>query len=109
MRTALTLGLVAGSDVTDLIAGRETDIMVQRAAFKALQAEAAPHKYAEIQLWESGTGIVKYHRFKEPKVAAVAPAPAEAPAPAPATPEPHEDVEDVRGEFEMTHRGRKRR
>lgn len=105
MRTAITLGIVAGSDVTDLIAGVETGIVEHREAFKVMAAAPPPHKYAEIQIWESGAGIAKRFRFKAPPAAATAPAPAPAPKPAPTAP----PLEAEDADFDLTPKGRKRR
>lgn len=63
MRTALTIGQIAGSEVWEFLHGPETDIPTQRGEFKLLRGEREHPKYAEVQLWESGAGMVVRHRF----------------------------------------------
>lgn len=91
MRTALTIGLILGSDVWEFVHGPEADIPTQRADFKKLRASDAHPKYAEIQLWESGSGIVLRHRFHR-----LAPADAArvTDVPTPASEAPAEDTKD---------------
>jgi len=83
MRTALTIGLILGTEVWEFLHGPETDLPTQRAEFKRLRGQREHPKYAEVQLWESGAGIVVRHRFNraallDPPSAIAAPA-AEAP------------------------------
>ena len=75
MRTALTIGLIAGSEVWEFLYGPETDIPTQRAEFKRLRGQHEHPKYAEVQLWESGAGIVGRHRYRqmEPEAHVAAP------------------------------------
>jgi len=63
MRTALTIGLILGTEVWEFLHGPETDLPTQRAEFKRLRGQREHPKYAEVQLWESGAGIVVRHRF----------------------------------------------
>ncbi len=102
MRTALTLGLIAGSEVREFIAGPETDIQEQRIAFKDFKRLDRHAKYGEVQLWESGTGIVSRRRFKDAapppaKEAATPPPPAE-----PEPPEPSAQGEEPESEFAVS-------
>lgn len=84
MRTALTIGQIAGSDVWEFIHGPDTDIPTQRAEIKRLRASREHPKYAEVQLWESGAGIIVRHRFRGHIQEAQEPAaPVDAPEPFP--------------------------
>lgn len=87
MRTAVTIGLVAGSEVWEFLSGPETPLPDQRAAFKALRSQRHHERYAEVQLWESSGGIVLRNRF-------LPASPVATPAPSPSTalppPEPEE-------------------
>lgn len=74
MRTALTIGLIDGSDVWEFLSGPETQIADQRAAFKELRGTRHHTRYSEVQLWESGSGLVLRHRYIPSKVE-VEPAP----------------------------------
>lgn len=99
MRTALTIGLIAGSEVWEFLHGPETDIPTQRSEFKCLRGQREHPKYAEVQLWESGAGIVVRHRFKraallDQAIAVAAPGPEAPPNEAPeAVPPAAESVE----------------
>lgn len=73
MRTAFTVGLIKGADTWEFLAGPETAIGDQRAAFKALRAGPGGKKYAEIQLWESDAGITLRHKFTKEAPTAVVP------------------------------------
>ena len=66
MRTDLTIGLIAGSEVWEFLHGPETDIPTHRAIFKGIRGHREHPRYAEVQLWESGAGMVVRHRFQRP-------------------------------------------
>ena len=83
MRTALTIGLILGTEVWEFLHGPETDLPTQRADFKRLRGQREHPKYAEVQLWESGAGIVVRHRFNRAALLDQAPAVATPSAEAP--------------------------
>jgi hypothetical protein len=63
MRTAITIGRIHGSGVWEFLRGPESPIEEHRSGFKQLRVLRAHPKYEEVQLWESGAGIVVRHRM----------------------------------------------
>lgn len=69
MRTAITIGIHHGGEITELLEGVTTSIEEQRKRFKAARAAETHDRFERIELWESGTGCSVIHRFREPKPA----------------------------------------
>ena len=90
MRTAITIARTAQGETWEFLAGPDTPIPEQRAGFKKLRTDPEAAKVlSEIQLWESGSGLVMRHRFKAPR-ATSNPAPAVPETPAPSEPTPQD-------------------
>lgn len=67
MRTAITIGFIHGGESSKLLHGPEVPIADQISAFKQLPAHKGPHKdFEKIEVWESGSGVVKSCRFVTP-------------------------------------------
>lgn len=82
MRTAITLA-TPHDGPTVFLSGPSVPIQQQKDEIKRLKGLREHAEYAEVQLWDSGSGIVSKVRFDKPK-AATPPAPE--PAPTPETP-----------------------
>lgn len=71
MRHAVILALAHGSSIWQMLEGPETPIPEQRTRLKALRRLTTHAEFAEVQLWESDSGVVLRHRMKPtPEVAA---------------------------------------
>lgn len=93
MRTAITVGKNKAGEWV-FLSDLSVPVHKQRDEFKALQSKPND-EFVEIQLWESGSGVVKTHRFRQPVAFVAPPAPVEPaestePAPTPAPPAPVE-------------------
>jgi len=75
MRTGLTIAVHLGGEITELIAGFEAPIDVQRADFKKLQAIKTHEVFERVEFWESGIGRVKRHQFDHVQAKPEAPIP----------------------------------
>lgn len=80
MRTALTIAVHLGGEVTELLAGFETPIDQQRATFKQLRQIETHSVFERVEFWESGSGRVLKHGFKHVQATPEAPIPAPASA-----------------------------
>lgn len=68
MRTAITIGFIHGGESSKLLHGPEVPIADQISAFKELPAHKGPHKdFEKIEVWESGTGVVKSCKYVTPE------------------------------------------
>ena len=90
MRTAITIGVHHGGEITELLEGVSTPIEEQRARFKLARASETHPQFERIELWESDRGRAVHHRFREPKQTE----PTSPPPPPPPPPLPSEDGEE---------------
>lgn len=82
MRTAITVAIPHDGPAV-FLSGPSVPIDTQKTEIKKLKGLREHPEYAEVQLWESGSGIVSRVKFDKPK-AATPPTPE--PAPTPETP-----------------------
>lgn len=87
MRTAITIGIHHGGEITELLAGVETSYSAQRKEFKALRMAGTHERFASIELWDSSSGRVARHKFKPSPQTPIPPPPPPHPAPPEAAPE----------------------
>ena len=81
MRTAITLA-TPHDGATVFLSGPSVPIQQQKDEIKKLKALREHAEYAEVQLWESGSGIAQKVKFQKPKAATpAAPATEEPPTP----------------------------
>lgn len=112
MRTAITLGLAHGSSIWEMVYGPETSIAEQRAALKATRGRKEHPRWAELQLWESDTGVLSRGKYSAPaEVAAAIAAKVPAAAPVdPSEPEPAAPAPDAeKSDFVVTGTSKRNR
>lgn len=121
MRTAITLAIHRGGELSEMVDGPQTPIDVQRANFKNARQSKTHPQFERIELWESGAGRVLHHNFREPEVEKVPQAEAPPPTPPQAevtsdpAPEPppveevEESADESQGDFEVSRKPRKRK
>lgn len=66
MRTAITVGIHHGGEITELLFGVSTSLDEQRREVKKLRLAGSHERFESIELWESGSGRTIRHKFKPP-------------------------------------------
>ena len=66
MRQAITIGRRHDAPTFKVIAGPELPIAEHHKRFKTMREFRDDPDFAEVELWESGRGRVRRHRFSKP-------------------------------------------